>query len=83
MRTTGLAPLIAPALAASAAPYSDLPAWYLLSLAGVSVALTTARVAVTQIIRLRVSARIATSSDAVRVLEIEDLSYERRHPMRR
>ena len=50
-----------------------LPAWALLGLIGVGVLLTATQVAVTQIIRLRASARITRSQDAVRVLEIEDL----------
>jgi hypothetical protein len=47
--------------------------WAVLAVVGAGVVLTAVQVIVTQIIRLRASARITSSRDAVRVLEIEDL----------
>ena len=52
-----------------------LPTWYLAVLVGVSVLLTATQVIVTQIIRLRASARITRSHDALHVLQIEDLPH--------
>lgn len=49
-----------------------LPLWCVITLALVAVALIAARVTVTQIIRLRASARITTSEHALRVLELEN-----------
>jgi hypothetical protein len=57
-----------------------LPPWALLLLAGVSILLAGTQVIVTQIIRLRASARITRSQDALRVLEIEDLARQRDGP---
>lgn len=59
----------------SATVLQVLPQWALLTLAGVGVLLTAFQVCVTQIIRLRASARISRSQDALRVLEIEDLPH--------
>jgi hypothetical protein len=71
--TAALTPLAAPMLGIPAALYGALPTWALLALLGLTAALTTTQVVVTQIIRLRASARITRSHDALRVLEIEDL----------
>ena len=52
-----LTPLAAPLLGVPAAVYGALPTWALLTLLGVTAALTATQVVVTQIIRLRASAR--------------------------
>ncbi|WP_406639102.1 hypothetical protein [Amycolatopsis sp. WGS_07] len=51
---------------------SALPTWCVVTVALAGVALAAAQVAVTQIIRLRLSGKIATSAHAVRVLELQD-----------
>jgi hypothetical protein len=78
--TATLVPITTPALGVPAVLYTGMPGWCLLVLLGVTVLLTTAQVTVTQIIRLRASTLITRSQDAVRVLEIEDLSL-RHHRM--
>ncbi|WP_410658317.1 hypothetical protein [Amycolatopsis sp. lyj-112] len=55
-----------------AALLTTLPAWCLVTVALVALALTAARVIVTQIIRLRASNKITTSAHALRVLELEN-----------
>jgi hypothetical protein len=57
-----------------------LPPWALLVLAGVAILLTASQKIGTQIIRLRASAHITSSQDALRVLEIEDLGHPRAKP---
>ncbi|MFZ0118877.1 MAG: hypothetical protein WAN20_20925 [Pseudonocardiaceae bacterium] len=76
MRLTALAPLAPPILGVPAVLYGALPSWCLAVLVGVSVLLTATQVIVTQIIRLRVSARITRSQDALQVLQIEDLPHK-------
>ncbi len=76
--TVALAPLAVPLLGVPGALNGALPAWALLGLLGITATLTTAHVVVTQIIRLRASARITRSQDALRVLEIEDLLHHHR-----
>jgi hypothetical protein len=81
--TAALAPLATPLLGVPAALSGALPPWALLALLGFTAALTTGHVVVTEIIRLRASARITRSQDALRVLEIQDLPHRRRprsHP---
>lgn len=78
--TTTLAPIASPVLGVPAVLYADVPGWCLLVLIGVSVLLTVAQVVVTQLIRLRASAQIVRSQDALRVLEIEDLPHRCRQP---
>ena len=72
--TAALAPL-APLLGVPAVLYTSLPSWCLASLLGTTAALSAVQVVVTQIIRLRASARITRGQDALRVLEIEDLPH--------
>ena len=71
-----------PAAAAAAQPREPVPGppaaktppsgWALPPLLGVSILLAALQTVVTQIIRLRASARITGSHDNLRVLEIED-----------
>jgi hypothetical protein len=75
--TAALATLATPLLGVPAALCGVLPTWALLTLLGVTATHTTAHVVVTQIIRLRASARITRSPDALRVLEIKDLPHHR------
>jgi hypothetical protein len=72
MRPTALAPLAPAALGLPAAVLDILPAWAQLALTGISVLLAATQVIVAQIIRLRASARITRSQDALRVLEMQD-----------
>jgi hypothetical protein len=82
MRPTAvLAPIGPPVLGVPAVLYGALPTWCLFALLGVSLLLMATHVVVTQIVRLRASARITRSQDALRVLEIEDLPHP--HPPRR
>jgi hypothetical protein len=75
MRLTALAPLAPHARGVPAVLSGALPTWYLAVLVGISVLLTATQVIVTQIIRLRASARMIRSQDALRVLQIEDLPH--------
>jgi hypothetical protein len=52
--------------------------WAVLAVVGAGMLLTAMQVIVTQLIRLRASARITSSKDALRVLEIEDLPHHRK-----
>jgi hypothetical protein len=70
---TALTAFVPAAMCVPAGVLHLLPLWAVLTLIGVGVLLSSAQVIVTQIIRLRASARITRSQDAVRVLEIEDL----------
>jgi hypothetical protein len=70
MRPTATAPV---ALVVPAGVLHLLPIWGILVVVGAGVVLTALQVIVTQVIRLRASARITSSRDALRVLEIEDL----------
>ena len=76
--TAALTPLAAPVLGIPVALADALPTWALLTLLGVSALLAAAQVTVTQVIRLRASARISRSDHALRALEIEDLPQQRR-----
>jgi hypothetical protein len=77
MRSTALTSIAPPALGVPAVLYGGMPAWCLHVLVGLSVLITVSQVVVTQVIRLRASARITRSQDALRVLEIEDLLRQR------
>ncbi|WP_336160007.1 hypothetical protein [Amycolatopsis sp. VC5-11] len=55
-----------------------LPTWCAVTVALTGVALAAAQVTVTQIIRLRVSGKIATSAHALRVLELHGGTRTRR-----
>ena len=72
MRSTA-ATVISTALVVPIGVLHLLPVWAVLVVVGVGVLLTALPVIVTQIIRLRASAHITDSHDALRVLEIEDL----------
>jgi hypothetical protein len=77
MRPTATA--FAPAaLVVPAGMLHPIPLWAVLVVVGPGVVLTAVQVIVTQIIRLRASARITSSRDALRVLEIEDLPHHRK-----
>jgi hypothetical protein len=80
MRPTAATGLTTFTPAASGVPTGvlhPLPVWAVLALLGVGVLLSSLQVIVTQVIRLRASARITRSQDALRVLEIEDLPRRR------
>jgi hypothetical protein len=73
MRLTALASIASPVLGIPAVLYGGLPGWCLTVLVASSTLLAAVQVIITQVIRLRASAKITCSEDAVRVLEIEDL----------
>jgi hypothetical protein len=57
--------------AASAGLLGLLPLWSIIALAALGAALAALQVIVTQIIRLRIASKIATSAHALRVLEVQ------------
>jgi hypothetical protein len=78
--TVPLTPHAVPLIGVCTVLSSALPTWALLALLGISATLASGHVVATQIIRLRASARITRSQDALRVLEIEDLPHRQIGP---